>query len=69
MKEVIPRTLTSTNPKKPDSIIEFNHAVGEFVPAPPPPLLLMVYQLKGNILYKFSEEAKNQLIEQGIDRT
>ncbi|KAJ8933169.1 hypothetical protein NQ314_014176, partial [Rhamnusium bicolor] len=36
LKEVIAKVLESINPQTPDSLIEFSHAQGEFVPLPPP---------------------------------
>lgn len=69
MKEIIGKQLTSGNSQIPDSLVEFSYAEKTFVPLPPPDNLVKVYEAQGTLLHKDSEEAYQQLIEQGLDRT
>lgn len=68
LKEMIAKQLTSTNPQVPDNLVEFNFKQGMFLPIPPPGNTVVVFELQGTLLHKDSQEAQNQLIEQGIDR-
>ncbi|XP_074036746.1 dynein intermediate chain 2, ciliary isoform X2 [Leptinotarsa decemlineata] len=67
LKEIITRLLSTTNPQTPEGLVEFNYAQGEFVSLPPQGNLVVVYESQGTILHKDSEEAHQQMIEQGID--
>lgn len=60
--------MTSGNSQIPDSLVEFSYAQKTFVPLPPPDNLVMVYEAQGTVLHKDSEEAYQQMVEQGIDR-
>lgn len=68
LKETIARVLTTTNPQQPDSLVQFDYATNSFIPIPPPGNLVVVLNLKGTYIHKDTEDAKKQMIEQGIDR-
>lgn len=68
LKEIVAKQLTSGNSQIPNSLVEFDHAQRAFVPVPPPGYLVVFYNSQGTLLYKDSEEARQQMIEQGIDR-
>ncbi|XP_060526762.1 dynein intermediate chain 2, ciliary isoform X2 [Cylas formicarius] len=67
LKELLTKQLTTTNPQPPDSLVEFSYAQGEFVLLPPPGNTIVVYEHQGSLIHKDSEEARAQLLEQGID--
>ncbi|KAI4468627.1 dynein intermediate chain [Holotrichia oblita] len=67
LKESIARVLTTTNPQQPDSLVEYNHKTGEFVVLPTTGNLVVVFERIGTYIHKDSEEARDQLIAQGID--
>lgn len=60
--------MTTSNPQVPDNLVEYNYASGEFIPVPPPGNMVVVFEMKGTYLHKDTEEAKKQLLAQGIDR-
>ncbi|GJQ66498.1 hypothetical protein Trydic_g4490 [Trypoxylus dichotomus] len=67
LKETIARVLTTTNPQQPDSLVEYNHNSGQFVPLPAAGNLVVVYERIGTYIHKDTDEAREQLITQGID--
>lgn len=68
LKEIIPKILTPANPQLPDSLIEFNYAQGKFLLLPSPGNMVVVYESQGTLIAKDSQEARQQMIEQGLDR-
>lgn len=68
LKEIIARVLTTTNPQQPDNLVQFDYATNTFVSIPPPGNMVVVLDLKGTYIHKETEEARKQMIEQGIDR-
>ncbi|KAJ8925798.1 hypothetical protein NQ315_009648 [Exocentrus adspersus] len=67
LKESIPKLLTTTNPQIPDSLVEFNYAQGKFLLLQSAGNTVVVYESLGTLVPKDSQEARQQLIEQGID--
>ncbi|KAG5883705.1 hypothetical protein JTB14_007424 [Gonioctena quinquepunctata] len=67
LKEIIAKQLTSANLQIPKDLVEFDYAQGAFVPLPLPGNLVVVYEYQGTVLHKDSEEARMQMLEQGID--
>ncbi|KAF5304814.1 hypothetical protein FQR65_LT07831 [Abscondita terminalis] len=67
LKEIIPRVLQTINVQVPESLVEYSFEQGEFVPKPSLGNAILVYSQKGTYMHKDTEEAKKQLIEQGID--
>ncbi|KAJ8983052.1 hypothetical protein NQ317_013257 [Molorchus minor] len=67
LKEMVEKQLSTVNPQIPDSLVQFSFSDGEFVPIPPPGSLILVFHSEGTLLYKDSQEARKQLIEEGID--
>lgn len=68
LKEIIGKQLTSGNSQIPDGLVEFSYAHRAFVSLPPPDNLVVFYESQGTLLHRDSEEAHQQMIEQGIDR-
>jgi len=56
------------NTRVPDSLVEWSWKLREFVRLPPPPHLVTLLNVTGNILHKESEEAK-ELLADLIGRT
>ncbi|XP_076260407.1 dynein intermediate chain 2, ciliary [Rhynchophorus ferrugineus] len=67
LKEIIAKQLSTTNAQSPDNLVEFSYAQGAFMSMPPPGNTVVVYETIGTALHKDTEEAKFQLLEQGID--
>lgn len=68
LKDIIARQLATNDPLTPLNLVQFNHAVGAFELVPPPGPVVVVYSAKGTQIHKESEEAKQQVLEQGLDR-
>lgn len=68
LKEIVPRILLSTNLQYPDCLVQFDYASGEFIPIPSPGNFVVVLDQKGTFMHKDSDEARKQMIAQGIDR-
>jgi hypothetical protein len=49
--------------------VQFNYAVGAFESIAPSAPIVIVYETQGTQLHKESEEAKQQVTEQGLDRS
>ncbi|CAH1116670.1 unnamed protein product [Phaedon cochleariae] len=67
LKEIITKVLTTTNPQLPDSLVEFDYAEGAFKPLPSQGNVVVLFAAQGTLLHKDTEEAHQQMIEQGID--
>ncbi|KAK4885777.1 hypothetical protein RN001_002048 [Aquatica leii] len=67
LKEIIPRVLQSLNLQQPDSVVEFSFEQGEFIPKPSPGSAVLVFSQKGTYIHRETDEARKQLIAQGID--
>uniref|UniRef100_A0A1Y1K8L0 Uncharacterized protein n=1 Tax=Photinus pyralis TaxID=7054 RepID=A0A1Y1K8L0_PHOPY len=67
LKEIIPRVLQSVNVQQPDNLVQYSFNLGEFVPAPSAGNAVLVFSQKGTFLHKESDDARKQLIAQGID--
>ncbi|CAH1995874.1 unnamed protein product [Acanthoscelides obtectus] len=67
LKETIGKQLVSTNNRLPDSLIEFSYAQGTFIPIPSPGNVVVSFEQQGTLLHKDSEEARQQMLEMGID--
>lgn len=65
---MLARQLTTNNPQLPDSLVEFDYVKGEFLPIVPTTQIVVVFESKGTQIHKETEEAKHQVIEQGLDR-
>lgn len=68
LKEIISKQLTSVNTQIPDGLVEFDNSEAKFVPLPPPGNVVVIFESQGTLLHRDSEEAHQQLLEQGIDR-
>ncbi|XP_028132775.1 dynein intermediate chain 2, ciliary [Diabrotica virgifera virgifera] len=67
LKEIIPKQLTSTNPQIPEGLIEWSYLQAAFVQLPSPGNMVTVFSQEGTLLHKESEEARQQMVEMGID--
>ncbi|CAG9837249.1 unnamed protein product [Diabrotica balteata] len=67
LKEIIPKQLTSTNPQIPEGLIEWSYLQAAFVQLPSPGNMVKVFSQEGTLLHKDSEEARQQMVEMGID--
>ncbi|KAK9878543.1 hypothetical protein WA026_022440 [Henosepilachna vigintioctopunctata] len=67
LKEILARVLVTTNPQKPDGLVEFSYSEGCFIEVPLPSNLVIAYRLKGSQIHIDSEDATRQLIEMGLD--
>ncbi|KAF5304719.1 hypothetical protein FQA39_LY09496 [Lamprigera yunnana] len=68
LNKYLARVLQSINTQYPDGLVEFNYELGKFVPVPLPGPAIVIYSLRGTLMHKDSEEARQQLIAQGLDR-
>ena len=68
LKEIIPRILLTNNPQLPQNTVQYNHKMKEFTELPSPGNLVIAYKTTGSYLHIETEEAKQQLLAQGIDR-
>nr|CAI5830300.1 unnamed protein product [Callosobruchus analis] len=53
---------------KPKDQLELNE-LGAFIPLPSPGNVVVTFESQGTLLHKDSEEAHQQMLEMGIDRT
>ncbi|XP_045470031.1 dynein intermediate chain 2, ciliary [Harmonia axyridis] len=67
LKEILARVLMTTNPQKPEALVEFSYKEGRFIDVPPPGNLVVAYRLEGSQIHIDTDEATNQLIEMGYD--
>ncbi|KAL3286367.1 hypothetical protein HHI36_000874 [Cryptolaemus montrouzieri] len=67
LKEILARVLVTTNPQKPDSLVEFSYKEGKFIDVPLPSNLVVAYRIKGAQIHIDTEDAIHQLIEMGYD--
>lgn len=68
LKDILGRVLTTTNPQRPDSLVQFDYASSSFIPIPTPENYVVVFQMKGTYIHKDTEDARKQMLEEGIDR-
>ncbi|KAK9729109.1 hypothetical protein QE152_g16052 [Popillia japonica] len=66
LKESIARILTTTNPKEPYSLVEYNHKIGEFVVLPTTGNLVAVFEGIGTYIHNDSEHPRELLTAQCI---
>lgn len=68
LKDIIARQLATNDPLIPQNLVQFNYAQGAFELIPPAAPMVIVYSAQGTQIHKESEEAKAQVLEQGLDR-
>lgn len=57
-----------SNPQVSDSLVQYDYATNMFKPMPPPDNMVVILEMKGTYIHKDTEEARKQMIEEGIDR-
>ncbi|XP_044263378.1 dynein intermediate chain 2, ciliary [Tribolium madens] len=67
LKDIIARQLGTNDPLIPQNLVQFNYAQGGFELMPPAGPMIVVYEAQGTQIHKESEEAKKQVVEQGLD--
>lgn len=55
------------NPQVPEGLVDFNYAIGAYVPQPTPSNTVHLIDIEGTTIHKESEEARQQIEEQGIE--
>ncbi|CAG9860678.1 unnamed protein product [Phyllotreta striolata] len=67
LREIFVLSLNSNNTQIPDSIVVWSYADLTFIPGPMAGNMVEVFTQKGSLLRKDSEEARQQMIEMGLD--
>lgn len=65
---MIPRVLLTHNPQLPDSLVVYSYVKGSFEAVPPPGNTVVVLRQLGTYISRDGDEARKQMIDQGIDR-
>lgn len=65
---MIPRVLVTTNRQVPENLVEYSHHLGQFINLPAPGNMVVAYHRRGTYIHLLTDDARDQLISQGIDR-
>lgn len=68
LKDIVPRILLTHNPQLPDGLVLYNFKKGSFEPVPSPGNTVVVLKTLGTYIPRDGDEARKQMIAQGIDR-
>lgn len=68
LKEILGRALTTKTTQIPDSLVQYDYHTSSFIPIQIPDNIILVFEMKGTYIHKDTPEAKQQMIEEGIDR-